>query len=136
MFASKLRFVTAALLLAAASSTAVIGGASAATEGVAKPVANNEAKMADFLFVENARAMSHANGKLTLKDVSPAALLFSGRPDRVAGRMATSEFVPFSSEGKDSFLANPPNANLSIFGAGRLIDVVVVPSNPVRIGKV
>ena len=135
MFASKLRFVTAALLLAAASSTAVIGGASAATEGVAKPVANNEAKMADFLFVENARAMSHANGKLNLKDVN-SATLFSDRPDRVAGRMATSEFVSFSSEGKDSFRANPQNANLSIFRPGRLIDVVVVLSNQVRMGKV
>ncbi len=91
--------------------------------------------MAELLFGENARVMRYANGKLTLKDVSPATVMFSDRPDRVAGHMATSEFAPFWSEGKDSFLlANPPNANRSIFGAGTQIDVVVLLSSPVRMG--
>ena len=44
--------------------------------------------------------------------------------------MATEEMIPLWNEGKDSFLANPPNANLSIFGEGKVIDLVVELRNP------
>ena len=36
-----------------------------------------QAKQADFLFVQNAASMSYANGKLTLKGVSPVTVFFS-----------------------------------------------------------
>ena len=78
-----------------------------------------------LLFVQNAEAVSMENGKLTLKGVSPTTVFFSDRPARIAGHMTTKEFVPFWSEGKDSFLADPPNATLSVFDNDKVNDVVV-----------
>ena len=59
----------------------------------------------DALFVQSATSMSYdkASGKLVLRGVSPATIVFSDRPNRIAGHMDTKEFVPFWSEGKDSF---------------------------------
>ena len=48
--------------------------------------------------------------------------------------MTTEEFVPFWSEGTDSFSKDPPNATLSIFGEGEPTNVVVTISNPVLDG--
>ncbi|MDG4596009.1 MAG: hypothetical protein P9F75_10045 [Candidatus Contendobacter sp.] len=92
------------------------------------------AKKADFLFVQNARGIQYADGKLTLKGVSPTTIVFSDRPERLAGHMSTAEFVPFWKEGKDSFLSDPPNATLSILGSGKVADVVVVLRDPVLKG--
>ncbi len=92
------------------------------------------AKKADFLFVQNARGIQYADGKLTLKDVSPTTIVFSDRPERLAGHMSTAEFVPFWKEGKGSFLSDPPNATLSILGMGKVTDVVVVLRDPVLKG--
>lgn len=83
-----------------------------------------------ILFVQNARSLTFQNGKLTLKGVSPATVFFSDRPQRIAGHMDTKEFVPFWSEGRNSFLSDPPNATLSIFGEGTVTNVVVVLRNP------
>jgi hypothetical protein len=56
---------------------------------------------------------------------------FSDRPTRVAGHLATSEMIPLWSEGKDSFLKDPPNATLSTFTAdGKVGNVVVELMNP------
>jgi hypothetical protein len=101
--------------------------------GIAR-AAEEPAKMADFLFVQNAKSVTYENGKLTLKGVSPATVLFSDRPERIAGHMATREWVPFWKEGKDSFLADPPNATLSIFGEGKITDVVMELKNPMLEG--
>ena len=72
--------------------------------------------------------------RLTLRDVSPVTLFFSDRPDRIAGNMETARFVPFWSEGKDSFLSDPPNADLSILEDGKLRQTVVVLHDPVLEG--
>lgn len=98
----------------------------------AKP--RKAAKKADFLFVQNARGIQYADGKLTLKGVSPTTIVFSDRPERLAGHMSTAEFIPFWKEGKDSFLSDPPNATLSILGTGKITDVVVVLRDPVLKG--
>jgi hypothetical protein len=95
-----------------------------------------QAKQADFLFVQNAASMSYANGKLTLKDVSPVTVFFSDRPERIAGNMATQAWVPFWNDGKDSFAKDNPNANLSVLEKGQALeDIVVTLSNPVLAGK-
>jgi hypothetical protein len=96
------------------------------------------AKEADFLFVQNAKSMTYAKatGKLTMKGVSPVTIFFTDRPERIAGNMPTSVFVPFWSEGKDSFSKDPPNANLSVLEKDKaLADVVVVLSHPVLKGE-
>ncbi len=94
--------------------------------------AQETAKTADFLFVQTADAMTyHApTKKLTLLDVGDSTLFFSDRPERIAGNMKTEAFIPFWSTGKDSFLSDPPNADLSILGNGQLSQVVVVLTNP------
>jgi len=91
-------------------------------------------KMADFLFVQNARGIAYADGKLTLEGVSPVTVMFSDRPERIAGHMATARFVPFWSQGKDSFLKDPPNATLSFLEDQSLVDGVVELQGPVLSG--
>lgn len=88
---------------------------------------------ADFLFVQTAKSMSFdpATKKLTLNNVSPVTLFFSDRPKRIAGNMTTEAFVPFWSKGKDSFLSDPPNADLSLLEGNTLQQVVVILKDPV-----
>lgn len=88
------------------------------------------AEMADFLFVQNARAVAYADGRLVLEGVSPVTIMFSDRPERIAGHMGTARFVPFWSEGSDSFLKDPPNATLSFVEGREMEDVVVVLQDP------
>ncbi len=94
--------------------------------------AQDEAQ-ADFLFVQTATGMAFDAGqnRLTLSGVSPVTLFFSDRPERIAGNMATARFVPFWSEGRDSFLSDPPNADLSVLEDGKLRQTVVVLHDPV-----
>ncbi len=90
--------------------------------------------MADFLFVQNARGITYGDGRLTLKGVNPAKVMFSDRPERIAGHMATRRFVPFWGEGKDSFLKDPPNATLAFLENKDMADAVVVLRDPVLEG--
>lgn len=92
---------------------------------------------ADFLFVQTARATAFDadRNRLTLNGVGPVTLFFSDRPERIAGNMETARFVPFWSEGTDSFLSDPPNADLSIIEDGALRQVVVVLHDPVLEGE-
>lgn len=67
--------LTAATLLA--SLLVVPGLARAAEEPARKAEAKTEAaaKKADFLFVQNANSIHYADGKLTLKGVSPTTIM-------------------------------------------------------------
>ena len=98
--------------------------------------APDPSQTADFLFVQTAKGMAFdkAGGKLTLEGVSPVTLFFADRPERIAGNMKTTAFVPFWSKGKDSFLSDPPNADLSILEGEQLRQVVVVLRDPVLQG--
>lgn len=86
----------------------------------------------DFLFVQTAKAMTFdkASNRLTLIGVSPVTLFFSERPDRIAGNMETAAFIPFWSRGKNSFLSDPPNADVSVLKGERLHQTVVLLRNP------
>ncbi|OSP56020.1 hypothetical protein BV911_04470 [Pseudoruegeria sp. SK021] len=106
----------------------------AAASSLARPLAAaQDSETADFLFVQTADSMAYAAdaNRLTLHDISPVTLFFSDRPERIAGNMSTSKFIPFWSEGKNSFLMDPPNADLSIMEDGVLRQTVVVLSDPV-----
>jgi hypothetical protein len=83
-----------------------------------------------FLFVQTSAGMRYADGMLTLSDVSPITVLFSDRPERLAGHMATNDFVPFWSEGEDSFKSDPPNADLALLEQGQVENVVVTLHEP------
>jgi hypothetical protein len=113
-----------------------IAGAALAASTTTLKTAVAQTKEADFLFVQNARSMTHDKGKLTLHGVSPVTILFSDRPERIAGNMLTKAFVPFWSEGKSSFAKDNPNANLSILEQDKYVaDIVLTLANPVLKGE-
>ncbi len=89
----------------------------------------------DVLYVQNARNVTLRNGQLVLRGVNPKTICFTDRPNRLAGHLPTTAFIPLWSQGKDSFLKNPPNATLSIFSGNEVSDVVVEISNPVLSGE-
>ena len=124
---------TRRVLLAAAPTLAASAPATSSALAQAGP---EPAKQADFLFVQAAKAMSfdRAAGRLTLHGVSPVTVFFSDRPERIAGNMRTAAFVPFWSQGKDSFLSDPPNADISILEGDALQQVVAVLQAPVLQG--
>jgi hypothetical protein len=103
---------------------ALAGRAAGAAES--KPAAAR----AEFLFVQTAERMRYANGELTLVGVSPVTVLFSDRPERLAGHMRTDGFIPFWSEGDNSFEADPPNADLAILEGGQEGNVVLTLHSP------
>lgn len=117
------------ILASSAGIAAILAGANAA-QAQAQTAAGDSA---DFLFVQTAENMAFDadQNRLTLRGISPVTLFFSDRPERIAGNMKTTAFVPFWSEGKDSFLSDPPNADLSIFEDGKLHQTVVVLRDPV-----
>src|SRR5262249_40822629 len=86
----------------------------------------------ELLFVQSAKSLSFdkATNKVTLQGVSPQTVFFSDRPERVAGNMTTARFIPFWSEGADSFKSNPPNADISILEGKELRQVVAVLQDP------
>lgn len=88
-----------------------------------------------FLFVQSAEGVTYADGRLTLTGISPITILFSDRPDRLAGHMATADFVPFWDEGADSFKSDPPNATLSVVEGGTMDNVVMTLRNPRLAGR-
>ncbi len=89
-------------------------------------------KQADFLFVQTAKGVmfDKSTGKPTLEGISPITVMFSDRPERVAANMKTAAFVPFWSKGKDSFLSDPPNADISILEGNGLRQIVAVLQDP------
>jgi hypothetical protein len=88
----------------------------------------------ELLFVQNSQGVvvDKDKGTLTLKGVGPTTLFFSDRPYRLAGHYTTEEYLELWDDGKDSFLADPPNATLSVFEPGKedLVDLVVELRNP------
>jgi hypothetical protein len=123
---SRRNFIAAATLLASA----------APLRSALAQVPKDGAKEPEFLFVQTAKGMTFdkATSKLTLTGVSPVTVFFADRPERIAGNMPTKSFVPFWSKGKDSFLSDPPNADLSILEGETVQQVVVVLQNPVLKG--
>ena len=119
--------ITRREFIAAALTTPVVPLASAMAQANKEP-----AKQADFLFVQTAKSMTFdkSTNKLTLDGISSTTLFFSDRPERIAGNMRTTAFVPFWSTGKDSFLSDPPNADISILEGDKLRQVVAVLQTP------
>jgi len=91
---------------------------------------NDDDQDVDFLFVQNALAVTLSEGVLSMIGITPKTLYFSDRPDRIVGRVTTQEFVNHWSKGEDSFAANPPNAVLSTLQGPNPQDIVVVLREP------
>jgi hypothetical protein len=89
------------------------------------------AKKADLLFVQNAKDVTVDGGKLILKGIGPTVLFFSDRPERIAGHMTNERYLKlWREDGKDSFLADPPNATVSVFADDTETNLVVTLRNP------
>lgn len=120
------------------TATALMGPLALAAEmskSVQTKKEDGETIIADWLFVQNANSITYADGKLTLKGVNPITVMFTDRPVRAVEHMKTEQFIPFWSEGKDSFLKDPPNAALSILDSEKMEDIVVTLHDPVLNGK-
>src|SRR4029450_4976862 len=78
------------------------------------------------LIVLNAKGGKLEGDKLILDGVQPTATLFTSRPVRTVGHMATPEMVEMWRTG--SFAKDPPNATASVFSkdGSSVADVVVV----------
>ncbi len=88
-------------------------------------------KKADLLFVQNAKDVTVDGGKLILKRIGPTVLFFSDRPERIAGHMTNDRYLKlWMEDGKDSFLADPPNATVSVFADDTETNLVVTLRNP------
>jgi hypothetical protein len=109
----------------------------AAAGAVVKAAAADEPKVVDYLVVQTAKGLTFdsASNTLRLDGVSPVTLFFADRPERVAGNMQTTAFVPFWSQGKDSFKKDPPNADVTYVDGGSMKQAVVELSDPVLDGE-
>lgn len=114
----------------------VLTASALATALMADHAFADETSAIDYLLVQTAKgiAFDKATSTLSLVDVSPITLFFSDRPERLAGNMKTSAFIPFWSNGKDSFAKNPPNADVSIIEGDAMRQVVVVLDDPILEG--
>ncbi len=97
---------------------------------IAPVLAEDSSQQAELLFVQSAEAMSFEGKTLTLKNVSPAVIFFSDRPQRIAGHIKLSSFMQAWNEGSDSFAEDPPNANLSTVNRDSINNVVIELINP------
>jgi hypothetical protein len=95
-------------------------------------VTTEELQAEESMFVQTAQGISSDGGTLTLEGVTPSTLYFSDRPERVAGQMATTDFVDLWGAGENSFETDPPNAVLSFLEPGGEVpeDAVVVIREP------
>jgi hypothetical protein len=88
----------------------------------------------EALYVQSAKGMVYADGRLVLEGIAPTTMMFADRPQRVTGHVPTEEFLDSWGEGDDSFADDPPNAVLSTFSDREINDVVVVLQDPVLEG--
>jgi hypothetical protein len=114
----------------------VISASALAAAGIASRAFADKPKVVDYLLVQTAKGLAFdaTTSTMSLVGVSPITLFFSDRPERVAGNMKTTAFIPFWSQGKDSFSKDPPNADVSIIDGDTMHQVVAVLQDPVLEG--
>lgn len=115
------------MLLVAAAMT--VAGSAFAQEA-ASPTGQFDAPAANWLIVQNADSMSYDGKSLTLTGVTPQTIMFTDRPQRMAGDISTKQFIDDWTAGKDSFESDPPNASLSVLVGDKEETVVVELTNP------
>jgi len=95
-------------------------------------ISEAELEEIEALFVQSAGGFESAEGRITLKAVSPSTLYFADRPQREVGHIASTKFVDIWGEGENSFEADPPNAVLAFLETGGAApeDAVVVIKDP------
>ena len=126
-------FMTTALALAlgGAVSGAALAQTSSSMKTIGTPAAAAKPEIVPSLFVINSRGATLQGDTLTLTGVMPHSIIFADRPVRSAGHQLTSDIIAEWGSGDDSFVKNPPNATISVFGKdGSVKDAVVVLKTP------
>ena len=128
----KLSTVTAfALVLSGAVSGAALAQTSPSMKTIGTPAAAAKPEIVPSLFVLNSRGATLQGDTLTLTGVMPHSIIFADRPVRSAGHQLTADIIAEWGSGDDSFIKNPPNATISVFGKdGSVKDAVVVLKTP------
>lgn len=109
-----------------------------ALKTIGKP-SNAKPEMIPSLIVLNAHGATLQGETLTLTGVSPNSIVFADRPVRAAGHEPTKMLIDDWSEGgpgSASFVADPPNATVSVFtqDGSTVKDAVVVLKSPKLVG--
>lgn len=83
-------------------------------------VAGAEEAKLQLMFVQSSAGSTADPDAQTLRltDVTPQALYFSDRPERVAGHIPMDDCPSYWREGADNFGEDPPNATLSVYEPG------------------
>jgi hypothetical protein len=98
---------------------------------IGTPAAAAKPEIVPSLFVLNSRGATLQGDTLTLTGVMPHSIIFADRPVRSAGHQLTADVIADWGAGDDSFVKNPPNATISVFGKdGSVKDAVVVLKSP------
>ncbi|HLB23702.1 MAG TPA: hypothetical protein VJP07_06385 [Dehalococcoidia bacterium] len=87
-----------------------------------------DAGKAQLMFVQSADDLKvdAATSTFRLVKVNQQTLYFSDRPQRIAGHLKLADYLKTWQEGRDNFGADPPNATLSVYEAGRAEPTLVV----------
>jgi hypothetical protein len=92
-----------------------------------------------LMFVQSAESLKADGRTLRLVNVSPQAIYFSDRPQRVAGHLTMPTYLEewTAAAGPNNFAKNPPNATVSVYETGQSTNTlaVVTLSQPVVEGK-
>jgi hypothetical protein len=83
-----------------------------------------------YLLVQNSDNVELTSTTLTLLGINEETIFFSDRPERIAGKVYTSDVVENWGMGKNNFEEDPPNATLSIFGEEEIADLIIELRNP------
>jgi hypothetical protein len=125
----------AGLLMAPAFASAQTANSSPAPKAASAPPMKTigvpaKQKGSESLIVLNSTGAKLTAQTLVLEGTSPSAILFTDRPARGAGHIATREVVDLWSSG--SFAKDPPNATVSAFAkdGSAVSDAVVVLTKP------
>lgn len=105
--------------------------APASMKTIGTPASAAKPEIVPSLFVLNSRGATLQGDTLTLTGVMPHSIIFADRPVRSAGHQLTADVIADWGAGDDSFVKNPPNATISVFGKdGSVKDAVVVLKSP------
>ena len=118
-------------LLAGASAALV---STATTNTLVKHAIAGDDEACDALFVIRAQKMSFDGKRMVLRGTDPNITYFCDRPVRTAGHLSIDALREIMSVAENSFVENPPNAAISIFGDdGSVSDVVVTLKSPPKV---
>jgi len=88
-------------------------------------------KDASWLFIQTAQKVRFDGKTLTLSGVDPSVVMFTDRPKRTAETIPIATFIKdWGTKGKNSFVADPPNAGLTTIVDGKLQTATVELKQP------